>query len=510
MNSDDLKEILVSQLHLDEYLCYYAPALRKHLQEECNEYSSCLFAKENDTEKRFVFSFPFDSLDPQEGMLLYITIIEIKPLDNDFEENEPEDYGSWDIFEDQGYAMAYIKNEPLNHFKQEADLGQQLIKAAELKDLKQVQELISRGAPIEAINDDEDPPIAIALEKGAEDIALLMLQKLPKLSHGSYYLCKAAEFGSLNTIHHLLSRGVKVNGVSNKLTPLFYAVANGHLSITTYLVENGATIEVKDEAKVTPIFYAVIHGHLEVVKYLAAQGANLKVRSELSRTTAYGETLLHAAAKSGHAELVEYLLSCNLSLDEFTANNETPLFYAVKANKEQVCKLLISKGASVTARNSSNETLLHYAARNRGTEVLKMLLQYGSPAVAVDDYSTTPLHYVKSVAVAKVLIENGASLHVDSHHNYYCETNGTPLHQAVTTSNTELVDYFLSQGANPNTQSSYDGNTPLHIAVQFSKNVSIVDLLLQNQADPMIRNKNGQTAIDRACESIKVLLTKKR
>eukprot|EP01084_Bolivina_argentea_P208208 355072_1 len=67
----------------------------------------------------------------------------------------------------------------------------------------------------------------------------------------------------------------------------------------------------------------------------------------------------------------------------------------------------------------------------------------------------------------------------------------TFLHFAIyINSNIEICKYLLSQGANPNQYDLVD-NTPLHLAV-LKNNKSIIRLLIQYGADPLIKNENNK------------------
>ena len=99
------------------------------------------------------------------------------------------------------------------------------------------------------------------------------------------------------------------------------------------------------------------------------------------------------------------------------------------------------------------------------------------------------------------------------------ESNRTPLMFAAEVENVELVKMLLSYGARVNDK-GHDGFTPLQIAVDTAidsvvqsgrergaENTTLVELLLQYGASPVIVNSLGKSALDIAKDygSTKVL-----
>ena len=87
------------------------------------------------------------------------------------------------------------------------------------------------------------------------------------------------------------------------------------------------------------------------------------------------------------------------------------------------------------------------------------------------------------------LIENKANIN-------YVSTEGTVLMAATVKGNVSMVELLLKNGANPNLTNS-TGVTALMYAVQF-KNSKIVNLLLQFKADKLQIDNNGKSAFEYA------------
>ncbi|MGE3262141.1 MAG: ankyrin repeat domain-containing protein [Bacteriovoracia bacterium] len=87
------------------------------------------------------------------------------------------------------------------------------------------------------------------------------------------------------------------------------------------------------------------------------------------------------------------------------------------------------------------------------------------------------------------LVKNGANV------NYQDEDGNSSLHFAVLKEHQEIIQFLIIKGAKVNIQTKM-GTTPLmQVAIDNAPKI-IADLLVQNDADPKIKNKDGFTALD--------------
>ncbi|MGA9760895.1 MAG: ankyrin repeat domain-containing protein [Gaiellaceae bacterium] len=71
----------------------------------------------------------------------------------------------------------------------------------------------------------------------------------------------------------------------------------------------------------------------------------------------------------------------------------------------------------------------------------------------------------------------------------------TPLHFAAQNRSPEIASVLISAGANVNASDTH-GNSPLWVAIfSYEGDGSIVQLLLDNKADPYHKNKAGNTPV---------------
>uniref|UniRef100_A0A2K5NWA2 Euchromatic histone lysine methyltransferase 1 n=1 Tax=Cercocebus atys TaxID=9531 RepID=A0A2K5NWA2_CERAT len=92
---------------------------------------------------------------------------------------------------------------------------------------------------------------------------------------------------------------------------------------------------------------AAENNHLEAVKYLIKAGALVDPKD------AEGSTCLHLAAKKGHYEVVQYLLS-NGQMDVNCQDDGgwTPMIWATEYKHVDLVKLLLSKGSDINIRDN--------------------------------------------------------------------------------------------------------------------------------------------------------------
>ena len=75
------------------------------------------------------------------------------------------------------------------------------------------------------------------------------------------------------------------------------------------------------------------------------------------------------------------------------------------------------------------------------------------------------------------------------------DSNGIPfLFYPIKVNNVELFKFFLEHGAKVNIRDKHK-NTPLMIACKIYSSIDFVDILLENYADPTLKNYKGRTAL---------------
>ncbi|KAH3764312.1 vacuolar assembly/sorting protein VPS9 [Pelomyxa schiedti] len=201
-----------------------------------------------------------------------------------------------------------------------------------------------------------------------------------------------------------------------------------------------------------------------------------------------GQTLLHAAAYSGHLPLVNWLLKKNgINLDVQDERGWTPLMCAVHPGHFGVALRLLSQGASTDIINNRKHTALHLLARSytqekTSDEVVRILLGPGNDPNLTSETGETSLMIACSGAFnpqfVTMLLDAKADPNIPDLHG------ATPLYKATTANNICLAELLLKYGADPN--KGPEGDTPFDRA-QASGNVLFIELLERAVAQQQLR-----------------------
>ncbi len=174
------------------------------------------------------------------------------------------------------------------------------------------------------------------------------------------------------------------------------------------------------------------------------------------------------------------------------ASSFDDFFVAVKRNDVPALRQLAQRGFDLNTRNEAGEHALVLAIRDGSSAVANYLV--GEKSVNVEartakDESALMMAALKGdLNLARRLIAREAEVN---------KTGWTPLHYAATNASpvsVDMVQLMLEHYAYIDAESP-NGSTPLMMAAQYGQ-PAVVKLLLEEGADPLIKNQRGLTAID--------------
>lgn len=182
--------------------------------------------------------------------------------------------------------------------------------------------------------------------------------------------------------------------------------------------------------------------------------------------------------KADNAEILQLALSFKqlLKTSDKTIvdkNIQQKLFLAVYRNNATEVLKLLENGANTNFQNEDGNTVLHVAVALGHVPIVKILLDKGADPTIQCNYGSTPIHHATSL--------------------YATGANDTPL--------VEFIKTLLEKGANINTQDNY-GNTALHNALDGAHYPFIKALLKIDNINLNLKNKNGYTALHLATSKI--------
>ena len=157
-------------------------------------------------------------------------------------------------------------------------LGAELVVAAGQGDVAGVQQLLQKGADIEATDKWGITPLVSAVQNGKAEMVKLLLEKSAKISAGGGgALLAAVELGNPAMVKLLLDNGADPDASDGFDTALLKAVNRRDNDIVKLLLDKGANPEVKDRNGNTALLYAAGGGYIEVVRLLFNRTASFHV-----------------------------------------------------------------------------------------------------------------------------------------------------------------------------------------------------------------------------------------
>jgi ankyrin repeat protein len=331
-------------------------------------------------------------------------------------------------------------------------------------------------------------------------------------------------------VKELLDKGADPNAVTDEnLSALSLAIANGSTAMVELLLKAGADANTREPSGETMLMSAAAVGVPGIVSALLDKGAEVDA---LDRD--YGQTALMVAAREGHAEAVQLLLKAGANPNratnigatpafigpnsvpgfgfgvgiirggvpkdrgrrEPTPGGMTPLLYAARGGYVDVGELLLDAGADLNAREANDIWPLLMAISNNQMPMAEFLLKQNDVLIDSQDwYGRSPIW--EAVNVRNLYIHNATFV------------NGIDRAPVL-----ELIKALLDAGADPNVRTKetppfrhhllaitgslewvdFTGQTPF-LTAAFAGDVTVMKLLLEHGADPMIYTFEGTSPL---------------
>jgi ankyrin repeat protein len=238
-----------------------------------------------------------------------------------------------------------------------------------------------------------------------------------------------------------------------------------------YLITPISTIEV---TKMNKLIDAVEKNDLGKVKKLLTQ------RTNINRRDKEGDTLFFYAKS---AEMVQLLAEHGASVNILSRDGYSPLHVA---RSVEVAEALVLAGANINALDPDGMTPLHFGLTEGAAPEVSIYLARAGTDVSLVDYVNrqTPLFHSTTGELARTLIDRGADI------NHQDRFGMTALHALDIDSSTALE--LIKSGADVNAIDD-NGETPL-FTPRLLDHDEIIKVLMQNGANPFIRNNKDCTA----------------
>jgi uncharacterized protein len=240
---------------------------------------------------------------------------------------------------------------------------------------------------------------------------------------------------------------------------LFSAVDGNCITMTTELLDYGASVDARDRFGARPLSHAARFGHLQMVDLLLARGAPINARKLA------GATALYFAAERGHTAIAQRLIERGADVKLAGRSGISPVAAAAYAGDDAIVEALLARGADERVADETGKPPIVYAAAGARLDIVKRLLARNIDLNARYRNDLTLLMWASG------------------------PDEKAPEAQAI-----KVVSYLLDAGAQIDDRDDR-GRTALMIAAEGGR-AEIANLLLARGADPSLKDKAGKRAAD--------------
>jgi len=341
-----------------------------------------------------------------------------------------------------------------------------------------IDQLLDWKVDKDAMDEIKIRPIIMAIQAGRADVVRKLIDNRVDVDsrhiQGRSLLQLAIEFGHWDVFQTLIEEGAKVPSQYQGVSNLEFALDLGREKFFSYLKDNGGRYGhvSSDTEKTSLVFLKVCKlGSLVMAESLYQRGIDLTERQEM-------EAIVNAVV-SGNRELLEFLLSKEISADVNVGDGSSPLHIAAELGNVGAAEVLIDAGLDVNDLNACGISPLYLAVARNQQEMVELLLSRGADPNARPGASLEPV-WVATVnqnrSAVKALIGAGA----------VCEVNPkyamALLDYALVNDISEVVGFVVEQCLGPNVK-VFDEFPALWVAERYDS-TNCQDVLSKLGAEP--------------------------
>ncbi len=232
---------------------------------------------------------------------------------------------------------------------------------------------------------------AASAKKAKSEQEKKILDAINRKDYSELNAVKACQYGILDRLKELIETNQtdphKPDGENVYL--LHWAAINNRLEIAKYLLSLGCAVDVVGgELESTPLNWAARSGHIQMVVYLMKNGAN-PLTFDIE-----GFSTIHLSTMFGHSIVTSYLLAKGIDPDMKDKNGVTPLMFAAqRIHSRDPAQLLITFNARMNAQDNKGNTPLHYCVAYNNATVMKILLDKGASLDVKNNKCMDPIEF---------------------------------------------------------------------------------------------------------------------
>ncbi len=311
--------------------------------------------------------------------------------------------------------------------------------------------LIKKGADVNALDANQNPPFVYPLQNGDYQMMEMLLDNDAEKFTGS----------------------------------VFYAVNTDNVKLLKFLIDNDFPINIATINKDTPLHIAVkSNKSLEIIKLL------LKYKANVNTVDITGDTPLHSALKNKRSlEIVKLLLQNKANANAVDGKGDAPLHIALKNNRSsEIVKLLLQNKANANAVDGTGNTALHLAVTEffampyssslkfsphmNSANYVRILLTANIDINKKNRQGNTALQLTGNIDVINQLLSRKATvIRKEDDRRIY-----SLLHSEYASA--ERIEALFKAGSNPEFYDRNARSTALKVAAQ-KKNIPAVNMIIK-------------------------------
>lgn len=449
---------------------------------------------------------------------------------------------------DKEFLKRNLKSKSAYFINKQDHKGNTLLhKAIRSGDMEIIEMILAWLPLLDVVNDKGNTPLHEAVAYGDVKIVEAILTRGPNVNiqnnEGKAPLQEALRFYEenlryLEIIKLILACRPDLNQPDNKgRTPLQVAIKKGHVDIVNEILASNPDISmcIYDSfggIKGTILFESVLSGHVEAVRAILHYTFKDENKSSIARSSCYLLFPLEQAIEAGNLEIVQELLAFKPELKKCEFGRLLSIVF--RRGRIPLAKAVLDykqTGAAIEDRDAriALELLNYYPTADPAYVFLNAVIQLQSidilneylelkPEIQVpNEEGMMPVHYAIWCCGSPEMVQIFLDRDPQSINQQDSLQMCTPLHMAISSENINLVKTLLEFRPNLNLQDC-NGNTPVHMVLNCyqhafrypkakDKALCILNFLLDSgfPFDVGIKNNQGKTVIDLACDDVTIL-----
>lgn len=273
---------------------------------------------------------------------------------------------------------------------------QDILSAVKNGDLDRVRALLNQDPELIRAKDEyQNSLLRVALLNNDSMMARFLIESGIDLDYarediGGSEIFGAIDVGSFEITKLISEKGADIHSVRRwDNTPLEAAILGGHKEIAYFLMDKGAALDARGP-KAPRFLRAALGAGMDRITNLL-----IKVKGvDFGDVNALGDTLLHAAARSGETVFIGLLVEKGLDPNARNVYGWTPLHTAASLGHRSMVETLVKNGADKRTRTKDGQTPLNLADALGHQELSVFLKKKGFPA-APPEYPKLSAPYIE-------------------------------------------------------------------------------------------------------------------